>query len=381
MKTFRNLFSTVTIFIIMATVIVSCNFPVYFKARNSSFDEAILMMIASRSMLDLYTPVYEQTAQLPQELTNKIVAISWLQTGSKEQLNEQLALQAEFQRLADAASDKGNQYLVNFYSAKADEHGQLAAQLEKKRADWRRNHRFFYVVKRGARAFGHAIGNIIEFAGQAVLNNIRNRIDFYVNEIRSFLANPIRYTFDLSLQRQLEIIKNQLTTRLGPFFGQRAYELINIEQSAWNIERRIFAGRPRKTPVQALTSTVKPNLIAPVTEVTTSPPTDGDGEVIVLGNWHGPACDEAEGTYQYRWSVDLIQDSETAQFVGTIKFHACPGGGRVLYRVLGEPSTDPIVTLTGVKKDGGGELFSNSPEIATFKVNLNTGSVSPNYSH
>lgn len=374
MKKFRHFNLAISVLFVVATVTLSCNFPVYFKPRNSSFDEAALMMIASRSMLGLYTPVDEMAQPPLQEQPNAVELISWFQEGSKQQLNEQLALQAEFQRLANAAKEKGNQYLVNFYSSKAEEHAVLAAQLEKKRADWRRNHRFFYVIKRGARAFGHAIGNIIEFVGQAVINNIRNQIAYYVNEIKSFLANPIRYTFDLSLQRQLQIIKNQLTTRLGPFFGQRAYDLLNIDQSAWNIERRIFGSKTRKTPTQSAASAVNP------TEEATTLSSNGVGEATVIGDWHGPACDEAEGTFQYRWSIDLIQDPETNQYLGTIKFHACPGGGRVLYRVLGEPSTDAEVTLSGVKKEGGGDLFANTPDMATFSINLNTGELSPNYS-
>ncbi|MRS03568.1 hypothetical protein EG832_10170, partial [bacterium] len=377
MKTTRFPLVAISLLFIVATVTLSCNFPVYFKPRNSSFDETALMMIASRSMLDLYTPVNEQATEPLQDPSMGIAMVSWFQEGSKQQLNEQLALQAEFQRLADAAKEKGNKYLVTFYTSKAAEHALLAAQLEKKRADWRRNRRFFYVIKRGARAFGHAIGNIIDFVGQAVVSYVRNQISFYVNEIKSFLANPLRYTFDLSLQRQLQIIKNQLTNKLGPFWGHRAYDLINVDQSAWNVERRIFAVRPRKTPAQVQTSVVKPTDVEQLPEQTTESPIVEPDEATFIGNWHGPACDEAEGTYQYHWSVDLIQDPETDQYVGTIKFHACPGGGRVLYRVLGEPTTESLVSLSGVKKDGAGDLFANSPEMVTFKVNLNTGEVSP----
>jgi hypothetical protein len=84
------------------------------------------------------------------------------------------------------------------------------------------------------------------------------------------------------------------------------------------------------------------------------------------GNWHGVACAEAEGTYIYRWSVDLMNDPGTGGLKGTIKFHDCPGGGRVLYSVIGPLPTSSIYTLTGVKREGGGDLFEAAPEELPF---------------
>ncbi|PKN97124.1 MAG: hypothetical protein CVU42_17265 [Chloroflexi bacterium HGW-Chloroflexi-4] len=354
---------------IILSIATSCNFPVYFTPRNSSFDEAILLMISSRSNLDLYqNPEGGVTSSVAGEIM-MIDTTNNLMGGSKEKLNEQLALTSEFQRLAAAAEEKGNQFMVDFYTAKADEHQIMANQLEKRRADWRRNHRFFYVVKRGARAFGHAIGNILDFAANALISNIRNRIEFYINEIRSFLANPIRYTFDLTLQRQLEIVKNQLTSRLGPFFGQRAYDLLKIDQTAWTIERRLFV---RKT--QSSKATLIPNQVVstpPLTETLTT----------FSGNWHGSDCEETEDDYRYRWSLELFQDPETDQFMGTIRFHACPGGGRVLYRVIGQPTTGRTITLSGIKEDGRGDLYANSPETMVFKFNTKKITVLPNLSN
>lgn len=107
--------------------------------------------------------------------------------------------------------------------------------------------------------------------------------------------------------------------------------------------------------------------------------TNESESVTVVGDWHGVACDEAEGTYSYRWSIDLIQDPNTNQIVGTVKFHACPGGGRVLYRVTGEATTNPIVTLNGIRKEGAGDLFNNSPETAVFEYDTQSNQISPNY--
>jgi hypothetical protein len=385
MKKARSLLMTIVALVFIATSLLGCNFPVYFQPTNSSFDEATLMMVASRSILDLYIPADESMTSSTQGGVVLASMLNLTQAGSKQQLNEQLALSEEFLRMARSAREKGNDTAALIFEAKADEHKYMADQLEKKRADWRRNRRFFYQVNRGVRAigrglrsFGHAIGNIIEFGVQAVFANIQNQIAFYVNEIRAFLANPIRYAFDLSLTRQLEIIKNQFTSRLGPFFGQRVYELLNVEGQAWHIERHLFTRKtqPSRPSAQGQKVTEAVTEAVPEAETTAQPVTVG--ETTIIGNWHGAACDEAEGTFQYRWSVDLIQDPDTDQFVGTIKFHACPGGGRVLYRVLGEPTTDSVVTLTGIKKEGGGDLYANSPATTTFTVNLNNGSVSPN---
>ena len=300
----RSIHFILLVIFIASTVLVSCNFPVYFQPRNSSFDEAALMMIASRANLDLYTAPDEVAAASTSSGVVMASIFIELQAGSKEQLNEQRALTAEFERLAAAAADKGNQFLVNFYTGKAEEHRLMAEQVEKRRADWRRNRRFFYQIKRGVRAFGHAIGNIIDFAANALISNIKNQIDFYVSEIRAFLANPIRYTFDLSLQRQLEIIKNQLTSRLGPFFGQRAYDLLNVEQAAWNLERHLFVRKTQQSPGTGQTVAEEPST---------------GGETTAGGTWHGAECDEIEDEdYRYRgllyWTRILKRDSISAAY-------------------------------------------------------------------
>lgn len=100
----------------------------------------------------------------------------------------------------------------------------------------------------------------------------------------------------------------------------------------------------------------------------------------VVGGWYGAYCDEAEGTFYYRWSVDLMQNPADGSYAGTVKFHNCPGGGRVAYRVTGPAQPGLLITLTGVKKDGGGDLYKNAAETLAFSFDLSSGQITPNLS-
>jgi hypothetical protein len=102
------------------------------------------------------------------------------------------------------------------------------------------------------------------------------------------------------------------------------------------------------------------------------------GSPNVVGDWHGAACDEAEGTFIYRWSVDLMKNPGTGQLAGVVKFHDCPGGGRVLYYVTGAMPSQTAFTLTGEKMDGGGDLFDSAEDSVTFTFDSATGEISPN---
>jgi len=109
----------------------------------------------------------------------------------------------------------------------------------------------------------------------------------------------------------------------------------------------------------------------------------------VVGAWHGDACDEAEGTFIYRWSLDLMKDPATGQVMGTLKFHDCPGGGRALFRVVGVEQAGTVITLTGTLKDGGGELLqtaqgkvttsSSETGAMSFTFDSSTGKIEPNF--
>jgi len=95
------------------------------------------------------------------------------------------------------------------------------------------------------------------------------------------------------------------------------------------------------------------------------------------GNWHGVPCAEAEGTFLYRWSVDLLFNPDTGGVKGTLKFHDCPGGGRVLYTVEGNLPANSVYTLNGEKQEGGGDLFDSSPENLIFTFDSSTVTIDP----
>jgi hypothetical protein len=103
-----------------------------------------------------------------------------------------------------------------------------------------------------------------------------------------------------------------------------------------------------------------------------------DSVINGSGNWHGVECDEAEGTFIYRWSVSLMQDPNTGELKGTVKFHNCPGGGRVLYSVVGSSPTGSVYTLTGEKRDGGGTLFDSSADNLIFTFDSTSATIEPN---
>ena len=82
-----------------------------------------------------------------------------------------------------------------------------------------------------------------------------------------------------------------------------------------------------------------------------------------------------EGTFPYEWEVHLIQIPETGVIRGSIKFHNCPGGGRVLYTVTGTKADDNLVQLQGTKKTGGGDLYNDSPDMKSFTLDLTSGTI------
>jgi hypothetical protein len=106
-----------------------------------------------------------------------------------------------------------------------------------------------------------------------------------------------------------------------------------------------------------------------------------NSEIKVIGGWYGPACDEEEGTFIYRWSVDLMENATSGGFIGVAKFHDCPGGGRVSYYLTGDHQTGNIIFLIGDKTDsGGGDLFGSAEQTINFTFDLTTGEITPNLS-
>jgi hypothetical protein len=138
--------------------------------------------------------------------------------------------------------------------------------------------------------------------------------------------------------------------------------------------------QPATQPPQHVAQPSQPVVQPPQPVAQPSQPAGQNGTSIgeVVGGWYGPACDEAEGTYIYRWSVDLMNNPQTGQLVGAVKFHDCPGGGRVLYRVGGNPPAGKVFTLAGEKRDGGGDLFESAAESITFTFDSSTGQITPN---
>ena len=104
-----------------------------------------------------------------------------------------------------------------------------------------------------------------------------------------------------------------------------------------------------------------------------------NGQTYRFFEGRGSRCSEAEGTFIYRWSLDLMEEVGRDLVMGTVKFHNCPQGGRVLYRVEGFVDDEGLFSMVGTRKDGGGDLFDNSPSSATFSYDPVNGVLTPNY--
>jgi hypothetical protein len=99
---------------------------------------------------------------------------------------------------------------------------------------------------------------------------------------------------------------------------------------------------------------------------------------MVVGSWHGDTCEQGEGTYLYRWQLDLANNPETGQAEGTLKFHKCPNGGRVLYRVVAESISGSKVSLYGKLMDGSGDISTNAPANQEFTFYKDSVLIDPN---
>ncbi len=382
MKRQRTVYVIISLVTLIGTTLSACNFPLFNPSGQTSFDQAHLMMITSRGLLDLYTPPEITASHSGSSPAMASLFFDPRLLTTLEQLNQHKALALEYQRLAATAERSGNQVLYDKWTGKAHEHLAAAEKLEKARAEWRRRHRFFPAISRGINGFTHAIGQVLDFAIRNIAESIKTRFEAYIEEIRAFLANPVRYAFDVALNRQLEIIKGQFIDRLGPFFGERAYNLIKLDQRAWRIEGQLFntrTPRPTRTPKTPQPTKAEATPTVPTATIGAIPPN-------VVGAWHGAACDEAEGAFVYRWSLDLMKDPSTDQVVGTLKFHDCPGGGRGLFRVVGTTQTGSVISLIGTLKDGGGSLYqtlqdqNSASGTQDFLFDSSKGEIEPNYS-
>ena len=155
---------------------------------------------------------------------------------------------------------------------------------------------------------------------------------------------------------------------------------------------------PNKPTVQKPTTPPKPAIVVSVTPVVkpaVQEPADSSDQAVEpqsvasqavsttgsfteIRDYYGPACpDGEEENAPYRWSVEMLIDPINNAYEGTIKFHNCPGGGRVSYRVSGS-SDGSLLHLTGDLVDGGGELSNTAPMQQTFTFNPATGVIEPN---
>ena len=166
-----------------------------------------------------------------------------------------------------------------------------------------------------------------------------------------------------------------LSQRSWLFFVLSIFTFLVLVSVSCNIPTKATIEAPKEAPQGAPQEAPKDAPVATV-EVQSS---QAQPSANVARDYYGPACDsgEEEGA-PYHWSVELLQDPATGKLEGTIKFHACPGGGRAVYRVSGAAGNETVFTLTGKKVSGGGELFGAAPEQETFTFDTSSGALSPN---
>ncbi|MBN1641205.1 MAG: hypothetical protein JXA09_08215 [Anaerolineae bacterium] len=94
------------------------------------------------------------------------------------------------------------------------------------------------------------------------------------------------------------------------------------------------------------------------------------------GNWYGPLCGGGEDM-PYRWTVSLLQDSETT-VVGTVNFHDCPNGGQAVYHVTGTiPTEGETISLQGTLISAWGKMEDGAPQSQRFAFRRD-GAPAPN---
>lgn len=89
------------------------------------------------------------------------------------------------------------------------------------------------------------------------------------------------------------------------------------------------------------------------------------------GVWHSEtSCREEDATshWAYTWTIKLVQVGDAIK--GVIFFHACPGGGRVIYEVSGKATTKNSVLLDGavLPNTRAGGLGKNAKASRKFTI-------------
>lgn len=229
--------------------ILACNIPGKDNGGNSSFDNAQLMMFTNRGILGFY----EETENLSiQNNASSISLVSFQenssQQSSKDCLNGALLLAEEYKKKADLAYELENQVLYKWFENRYHEQLAKAESIKKERAEWRRRRRFNSILNR----IGHGIGQAMDFSMQNVGRGADMAVDYYVEDyverVKRFVRNPVRYGFNHYVSIQLGILKNQFIDKAGPFFGTRAYELTGIDYTAELVEEKIFGEEQSQQP-------------------------------------------------------------------------------------------------------------------------------------
>lgn len=163
--------------------------------------------------------------------------------------------------------------------------------------------------------------------------------------------------------------------------SRRPWLLLGLSMFAFSFFVSVSCNIPKNTPVPASPVRKLPTATNPIAPLATVEIRKSQAAPVanVARDFYGPACEsgEEEGA-PYHWSVELIQDPASGNLEGTIKFHACPGGGRAVYRVSGTTGNGTTFTLAGKKMSGGGELYRTAPEQETFTFDTSSGQITPN---
>jgi hypothetical protein len=134
--------------------------------------------------------------------------------------------------------------------------------------------------------------------------------------------------------------------------------------------------QPTATPTATPTPT--PTTVRPTPTPTATPTPTTAPITDFTGTWAGGSCPDADDQrYLNRWFVSLSQQGSAV--TGVIRFHDCPGGGRVQYNVRGTATSSSTITLDGTKTDSSPSgIGISAPPNQTFTVSKGSPP-SPNF--
>jgi hypothetical protein len=246
-------------------------------------------------------------------------------------------------------------------------------------------------LTRGSELYVNIVKDILStaFPGMDQGFEYADKVNEFAEFVRDFYNDPTSALVDAVKGQIEDAVKNQIKEQFMDLFPEieedQADEIaghimdqINEIQEAQEELAEELQEEQEEQEEEMDEQASEPIILPPDTTLGTETFVDGD-VTYTFFEGHGSYCNEVEGTYIYRWSLDLLQEVEAKQVLGTVKFHDCPGGGRVLYRVEGFVNEDGTFTLSGTKRDGGGDLYSKAPAATQFTFDPTTGVISPNY--